>query len=455
MQEATEVVTELKRRAPGPRAWPLLGNVGALRGLIPFLEQQWSTHGDVFRVRILGMRALLAAHPEQIQRILIGNRQNYIKDSVYENLRRLVGQGLVTLEGDAWKERRTLANPAFHRASLAKLAAIMVDSGARFFDAIEAAIAHEPKVIDVHQAMVRLTLDVVINALFGRGLLQSSEVSYSAIEDSLELVSAGANGVTLPPWVPTPRNLRFHRTIRALDDNMYTIINAARAQQTDGTLLSMLLSARDEEGNPLSDQQLRNELVTLFIAGHETTALTLTWMFVLLEQAPEVLARMREVVDGVLGGREPTFADVPKLGYLRQVVDETLRLRPPAAMVGRNAVGADELGGYSVERGDVVLPFFWGVHRHPDFWREPQRFDPERFAPSESKGRHNCAYVPFSVGPRICIGNTFSLVETQLLIAQMLNRFEFEISPCTDVKPAAVGTVRPSKPVRVRFKRRK
>jgi cytochrome P450 len=160
---------------------------------------------------------------------------------------------------------------------------------------------------------------------------------------------------------------------------------------------------------------------------------------------------MRSEVDRVLDGRDPTFQLVPKLVYLRQVVDETLRLRPPVAMVARNALALDQLGGYDIEPGEVVIPFFWGVHRHPDFWKEPARFDPERFSPEASKGRNAWSYVPFSAGPRICIGNMFSLIETVILLAQMLRRFEFTVGHCTDVKPIAVGTVRPSKPVRVKF----
>lgn len=195
--------------------------------------------------------------------------------------------------------------------------------------------------------------------------------------------------------------------------------------------------------------------MTLFLAGHETTALTLTWLFVLLSEAADVLAKMSDEVQQVLGGRDPSFADVPKLVYIRQVIDETLRLRPPAAMVARNAVANDQLAGYSVSAGEVVIPFIWAAHRHSAHWQEPERFDPERFSAANSKGRHLASYLPFSIGPRICIGNAFSLIETTLLVAQMLLRFELTIRPCRDVRPVAVGTVRPSRPVFVQFRARR
>jgi cytochrome P450 len=454
--QTTEATTTIGRRAaPGPRAWPVLGNVGVFRGLLPFMEQQWALHGDVTRVHLLGMRALLLANPDHIQRVLIGQRHNYVKAAAYDSARKILGDGLVTLEGSAWKERRTLAQPAFHRVALEKLTAIMVDSGAAFLDRLDAKLGAGPQRFEVHHEMVRLTLDVVINALFGRGTLESSEVSYDALQATLELLSLGANGFQLPEWVPTPTNRKFKRTMRAVDANVYAVLEAARKRPEEGTLLAMLLAARDEHGQPLSDKDLRDEVITLFFAGHETTALTLTWLFALLDAHPEVISRMREEVDSVLAGREPSFADIPKLPYLRQVVEETLRLRPPAAMIARNAVAADEVGGYAVEAGDTMMPFIWGAHRHPDHWQDPQKFDPERFTPSASKGRHPAAYMPFSIGPRICIGNSFTMIETTVLLAQLINRFEIEIQPAADVKPVAIATVRPSRSVFVRLARRR
>jgi cytochrome P450 len=454
----TSPTPSLLREPPGPRALPVVGHLLGVRAagdLISYLDPQWRRHGDVFRFKILGRSAVVLAHPEAMKQVLSTRRERYTKGHVYDGVRRVLGDGILTLESDAWKRRRALMQPAFHRQALQKLTATMVEAGARFFEALKRRGQGGPIEVEAHREMVQLTLDVVIEALFGRGLLRGAEVPYDTLSASLELISRASNGVPLPAWVPTPFNLRFQRTMRELDGVIYRLIGAARARKDDdGTLLSMLLRAVDEEtGQPLTDKAIRDEVFTLFVAGHETTALTLTWMFVLLDGRPEILARMTEEARS-LGGGDPSFEDLPKLPYLRQAVDETLRLRPPAPLIPRNVAQDDEIGGFRVRAGELAFLLFWGTHRHPDFWPDAETFDPERFSPERSKGRHSWSYVPFSGGPRICIGNMFSLVETTLLIAQLLRRFDVTIRPCADVRPVAVGTIRPSRPVRVALRPR-
>ena len=422
-----------------------------------YCDRLWRTHGDTFRFKLLGTSAVVVTHPEALKQVLSTRRDRYIKGSVYDGVRNVLGRGLVTLEGDAWKARRTLAQPAFHRQSLAKLTAIMARSGARCLDELAARANGGPIEIDAHREMVKLTLDVVLAALLGGELLRAADVSYEVLCSALELMSERGNGVLLlPVWLPTPRNIKFRRVLRELDAAMYSLIERARQRALDdGSLLSMILSSVDgETGKPLADRDVRDEVLTLFLAGHETSALTLTWMFTFLDGRPEVLDRMRGEVDEVLRGRDPTFEDVPKLSYVRQVVEESLRLRPPAPLVGRNVVKDDEIDGYRVSAGDVVFPFFWATHRHPAFWSDPETFDPDRFAPERSKDRHSWSFIPFSGGPRTCIGNSFALVESSVLVAQMLSRFDVEVLPCTDVKPVAIAMMRPSGPVRVVLRRR-
>jgi cytochrome P450 len=447
---ASEAPRASRPTAPGPRQWPLIGNPGAFVGALPFLERQWRTHGDIFNVRVGNLGMLVFASPDLMQHVLVTHRHNYLKGRTYDGLRALTGDSVLTLNSEPWKERRAMAQPAFHRQSLEKLVAIMAETGARSFDALARRVGagHE---LDIHPEMVRVTLDVVIDTLFGRGTLDSGKISHRAFTEAMEFVSTSANGLQLPAWVPTPHNLKFQRALRELNGHVFRMIGAARERPSDGTLLAMLLEARDEQGQALSDQALRDEVITLVVAGHETTALTLTWFFVLLEHRPAVLARMRDEVDQVLGGREPSFADVPQLVYVRQVVDEVLRLRPPVPMIARDAAAEDELGGFHVAPGQSVVPFIWGVHRHPEYWPDPLRFDPERFTPAATKARHVGSYVPFSLGPRSCIGNSFALFESVILLAQLVSRFEFAIGDCSDIKPVAVGSTRPSKPVRVRL----
>ena len=440
------------RAAPGPRAWPIIGDPRALRGakdLLQYLDDGWRRYGDVFRVNIMGRPMLVVVHPDQIKDVLWTKRQNYVKGSIYRSTRRILGDSLLTLEGETWRARRSLAQPTFHRRSLEKLAVIMRDRGAACLDELTRRAQGGPLQIEVHREMVRLTLDVVVSALFGQAL-NVSPVTYQALGATLELLSSGANGIVLPAWVPTPHNRRLNRTLAELDRVVYGFIEHARREQLDdGSLLSMLLAARDEQGAPLPDRAIRDEVITLFIAGHETTALTLTWLFALLDGSPAVLAAMQREVASVLGGRDPSFDDVAKLPYLRKVIDETLRLRPPAPMVPRNVVADDELGGYQVRAGDTVLLYFAATHRHPELWPEPLKFDPERFDPQQDKSRNSWSYLPFSGGPRVCIGNMFSLVESVILLAQILNRFDVAVSSCADVRPIALGTIRPSRAIPV------
>jgi cytochrome P450 len=441
------------RPPPGPFAWPLIGNLLDMRAAgdaATYSDRLWRRYGDTVRFKLLGTNAVLVTHPDALKQILSTRRERYVKGKIYDSPRGILGDGLVTLEGDPWKARRALAQPAFHRQSLAKLTAIVARSGARFLDDLARRASNGPLEIDGHREMVKLTLDVVIAALLGDDLLRGADVSYEIIGDALRLMSERGHGLALPSWIPTPQNIKFRRTRRELDAIMYTIIGRARQRsQDDGSLLSMLLSAIDAEtGQSLPDQAVRDEVLTLFVAGHETTALTLTWMFTFLGGRPEVLRRMREEVDAVLGGRDPGFEDVPSLPYVRQVVEETLRLRPPAPLIPRNVVEEDVLDGYRVRPGEIVLLNFWGTHRHPAFWPDAEAFDPDRFSAAQSKDRHSWSFIPFSGGPRTCIGNLFALVEASILIAQLLNRFDFEIPPC-DVKPIAVATLRPSGPVRI------
>jgi cytochrome P450 len=447
------------RVPPGPSSWPVVGNLLDLRAagdLVKFSEPLWRKHGDVFRFKLLGTPVIAVAHPEALKRILSSQREKYVKGKMYDSVRSVLGDSLVPLDGDAWKARRALMQPSFHRRELMKLTAIMAETGARFFDGLLARADGGVLEIDAHRQMVQVTLDVVLHALLGGDLIRSADVDYESISQSIELMSEAANGVVLPAWVPTPYNIRFRRTMRELDGLMYTLIQRARALRSeDGSLLSMMLSAVDADtGKSLPDKAIRDEVFTMFIAGHETTALTLTWMFVLLDGRPDVLRKMRDEVDSVLPDRDPTFDDVPKMPYLRQVVSETLRLRPPAPLVARSVVEDDVIGDYTVKAGEAVWLLFWATHRHPEFWPDADAFDPDRFSPERSADRHTWSYMPFSGGPRTCIGNMFALVEASILIAQLLRRFDVEVQSCADVMPVTIATTRPSRPVHVVLRRR-
>lgn len=448
------------RPAPAVFRFPVVGNLPEIahRGMLEFLQREWRKHGDVFRLRLGPRNVLVVAHPDGVERVLGSGRENYVKGSTYDAVRLLTGAGLLTMEGDAWRARRRLENPAFHRESIKKFVSTMAQVTR---EAIAAWRWRLPNggVFDAHHEMMRLTLEVVAATLFGQRLGEDTgDSSGRAFGEALGLVSERGNApVQIPLRIPTPANLRFRRALRTLDDAVYDVIKKARAAGPEAapTLLGMLLQSRDADtGAGLTDQELRNEVLTLFLAGHETTALLMTWGFTLLARQPAVVARMRDEVSAVLGDREPTAEDVPKLVYVRQVVDEILRLRPPAWVTARDAVKPDAIRGIRVEEGDMVMAAIYLTHRHPDFWEHPERFDPDRFAPEKAKGRHHWAYLPFSLGPRICIGNVFSLTEAVVLFSMLLQRIEFSMLDPDAVRMEPTVTLRPAGavPLRIRWR---
>jgi cytochrome P450 len=456
MQETTAA-----RAAPKAMGLPGVGSIPLMMALGPleFYRRMWRQHGDVFRVDMGGRSAVLVVHPDGVERVLGSNRENYVKAEAYDNIRLLTGEGLLTLEGDAWRSRRRLENPAFHRDSIRRF----VDEMAKISrEALAAWRWRIPNggVVDIHHEMMRVTLEIVAATLFGQRLGEdASDESGSAFASALSLVSERGNAVIqLPLSIPTPNNRRFSRAVETLDRQVYSVIRTARGATPDSdrvpTLLSMLLGARDADtGKQLTDQELRNEVITLFLAGHETTALLMTWGFVLLSKHPEVVAKMREEVDRVVGDRVPTAEDVAQLHYVRRVIDEILRVRSPVWCTARDAAGPDVLQGFRVEKGDLVMPLFYLTHRHPEFWKNPEAFDPDRFSPEQSKGRHHWSYLPFSMGPRICIGNVFSLTEGALLFATLLQQIEWSMDG-DDVAMDPSITLRPKGevPVRVRWR---
>jgi cytochrome P450 len=440
------------RAVPQVKGWPLIGNLPAVRklGLLRFLEQSWREQGDVFSFDG-GVRMVVVAHPDGIERIFASNRQNYVKGSQYDGVRRVIGNGLLAMEGSDWKSRRTLMQPSFHRHQLGDMAKAMVDVTEKWLADLQRRVPVEGE-IDAHREMVRLTLDVVVAALFGAS--GSAQVSYEALSSAIELLSELVNGIPWPDWMPTPANRKLKKTMAELEGAIYSVIAQGRRKEVDdGTLLSMLLHAKDaDSGEPLSDRDVRDEVFTMFVAGHETTALTMTWLFTLLDGCTDVVEKLQREVASVCGDRSPGFEDVPKLVYVRQVVDETLRLRGPVAFTARAAVGDDTILGHRIRAGDTVMPFIWAVHRYPKFWVDAERFNPDRFSEENKRGRDPWSYVPFAGGQRICIGNNFALVESVLILALLVQRLEISLVPGQTIEPSAIATVRPSGPVRVRLR---
>jgi cytochrome P450 len=430
----------------GPRYRTPFGMTAAFRpDPIGYYRAVFAAFGDVVGFHMLPFPSLLIANPDHIKHVLQENNQNYVKGVVVAKLKVLIGEGLFTSEGDFWRRQRRLAQPAFHRQRLAGFVTTMTSATESMLDRWDA-LRRRGEPFDVAVEMSRLTLDVVGRTLFSRRLDDTADQFGAALTEVLALVNERAmHFIPSPMWWPSALNRRLARGIRVLDQLVLDIIDARRrADQPSEDLLDMLLRARDEEtGERMTDRQLRDEVMTFVLAGHETTAVALAWSWYLLARNPEVMDRLRAEVGAALGGRTPTIDDLPRLGYARMVVEEAMRLYPPVWGFFRQALGPDTLGEYAVAKGTLVMISPYLTHRHPRFWPDPERFDPDRFAPERVRERPRFAYVPFSGGPRLCIGNEFALMEAQLAVAMIVQRYRLELVPGTHVEPESRLTLRP------------
>jgi cytochrome P450 len=392
--------------------------------------------------RLFRLRWFRVNWPDYIEHVLLDNHQNYIKGRFSDALLGpIVGEGMLTSEGAAWRRLRRIAAPAFHQRSVARFVDDMVHCTAAMLERWKG--RSEP--FNIASDMTELTLDIITRSMFSTDI--SSEVTRlrQLIQTVLQLTFPGtADLLGLPGWIPRMRSRTKQRAIAELDKLVEHIL-ASRRQEADenGDLLSLLLAARDEEtGEALSHRQLRDEIMTIFLAGHETTANALAFTWYLLATHPEVDARLQEELTHVLDGRAPVYADVARLRYTRMIFEETLRLYPPAYQIGRTALGPDVIGGVTVPKGAVVTIHTYVTHRNPTLWPDPERFDPERFTPERSAGRHRFAYLPFGGGPRICIGQGFAMAEAVVVIASVAQRFRLSLVPGHSVQPVGLFTLR-------------
>ena len=443
-----DTATSSERAWPSTRRWPLVGHIPAMirRGFVEQLEHSWRRCGDCFELRVANLSLKVIVHPDDVEALLLTRRDNYIKGAAYDQFRQLVGDGLVTAEGEPWRAQRRLIQPSFRRETITTLGARMVAQTDAMLDRWDRGFG-SGQPFDVHAELMRLALEIIAESLFGLVFgADRAATSTAAFGDAMEVIAGRITAIAVPPrWLPTPGNRRLERAIRELDQVVAGVIAQRRATKVDhDDLLGALLRARDERGQPVPESLLRDEAITMFLAGHETTAVALTWTLWSLGQHPEQLARCVAELDAALGDRPPTVADLPALAYLGQVFHESMRIIPPVWSGARDCVVADTLGdGFAVRPGDRVLNMILLTHKHPEFWPEPERFDPERFTPSAVAGRHKFAYMPFSEGPRKCVGLHFATMEAQLLLARILQRGVFRVAPGFVPEPDYQLTTRP------------
>src|SRR6266700_1658621 len=407
-------------------------------------------YGDIAGLRVLNFKTIFINHPGLIEEVLVTNARKYSKGKVLRANRHVFGEGLLTSEGDFWLRQRRLAQPAFHRARIASYAATMVEYTQRMLDGWR-----DGEERDVHREMMRLTLQIVGKTLFDADVESDAQEVGKSLELLLEIGANFRRTIFVPHWLPTPANLRGKWEVAQIVNILYRIIAERRASSRDaGDLLSMLLHAQDEDGSRMTDRQLRDETITLFLAGHETTASTLSWTWWLLAQNPAVEKKLHAELDTVLRDRAPSLDDLPKLVYTGHVITESLRLYPAAWELARLVVEDHEIAGYPVTKGMGVAMAQWVVHRDARWYDAPEEFRPERWNDDLLKRLPRFAYFPFGGGARQCIGNTFALMEATLILATIARKFRLRLVANHPVVPLASITLRPRHGVRVSLESR-
>ncbi len=446
------MLTKKQNKPPGLSAFELFRAKKRLRKhtLEAFMDLALN-HGHIFCFRGLWL-TFTVLHPDHIEHVLQFNSRNYLRGRSYRVLREAAGNGLFVSEGEFWRRQRRLAQPAFHRERISSFGKAFTDSALEMVSRWDKA-NQKQEPIELFTEMSQLTLRIVGKTLFSTDLREQTEVMGRMMEIGSEYaIKRMWKFIKLPETLPTQANRRYRAAMRDGDRVIYEIIDDRRRQaKTDANdLLAMLMSAQDEEsGEGMSDKQLRDEAFSLMVAGHETSALALTWAWYLISKHPEVEKKLDEELATVLNGREPTVEDLPRLTYTARIIQETLRLYPPVYGLGRTAIDDDKIGGYHVPAKSevVILPYI--THRHPDFWDEPDKFDPDRFAPDRATSRLRYAYFPFGGGPRQCIGNNFAMMECQLILATAAQKYRLRPVAGHKVEHDPSVTLRPRYGIRM------
>ena len=398
------------------------------------------TYGDVWHYMIGATHNYSVANPDMAYELFVRQSKRFIKGPAYTSrksgLARFMGEGLVTSNGDFWRRQRRLVAPAFHAIRVHAYADTMVDYTLKRLEGWR-----DGAVVDVDEEMMELTLAIVARTLFDA----DASSTVNEVKKAVAVVQKANNTANiLPDWMPTPLRIRSWRANNALNRIVYGFINDRRETGEDrGDLLSMLLLAEDADGERMTDLQARDEAVTLFLAGHETTANTLNWAWWLLAQYPDVEARLHAELDAVLDGRAPTLKDLRDLPYTDMVIKEALRLMPAVWSVSRTASEDTEVCGYPFPKGTTAQIMIYLLHRHPEHWQQPNEFIPERWQDPDIENLHKYAYLPFAGGPRICIGNSFAIMEANLLMAAIAQRYRLRLATDKKIVPAALITMYP------------
>jgi cytochrome P450 len=438
---------------PGPKGHFLFGVAGEYaRDILGFLNRCANEYGDIVYfpgVRFVGYKGYFLNHPDYIEEVLATKVHEFGKfQRGFGIIGRIIGNGIVSSEGDVWRQQRRLMQPAFHRERIAGYGEVMVAYTNRMLTRWQTGEIH-----DIHEDMMRLTLEIAAKTLFDVDIADCAEEMGRLLAFAIahfDQWQKNPIATLLPESLPTPGNLRAQKTVQRLDAIAYNIIRQRRESGSDtGDLLSMLLSTQYEDGTHLTDQQVRDEVMTVLLAGHDTTALAMTWTWYLLSQHPEVEAKLVEELQTVLDGRNPTFADLPRLRYTDMVVKESMRLYPPVWGLGRVAKTDSEIGGYPISKGSIILLSPWTMQRHPRYFDQPDVFNPDRWVDGLAQQLPTYAYFPFGGGPRVCIGKSFAQMEAVFLLATITQKFRLTLLPGQNITPWPAFTLRPRQGIKM------
>lgn len=442
----------MQQRPPGPKPHFLIGNMPlASRDPLGVLTRWAREYGDIFYYRAAWIPVYFFNRPDLIDFVLVRNHSNLLKDRVMQNSRWFFGNGLLTSEREEWKRQRRLAQPAFHREKVASYAGMMTQYTEQMLSAWQ-----DGATIDVHHEMMNLTLHIVVRALFGVEAEDAAKIS-----EALNTMMRHTAGIRLllPPLarkLPIPGMSDVRRVVQHLNNSVSQIISLRRArpEQDSDDLLCTLLAARDEDDSAMDPREIRDQVLTFLLAGHETTALAVSWAWYLLSQNPEAEDKLHRELDTVLRGSAPKFADLPALVYTDRVIKESMRLYPPAWSLAREVANEFEVEGYRIPVGANVVMSQWILHRDERFFPEPTRFDPDRWASEACQRLPRFAYFPFGVGPRQCIGAGFAMLEAALVLATIAAKFELRLVENHPVFPVPSFTLRPEYGIRMHLRRR-
>jgi len=431
---------------PIQRGLPLLGILPKLFGRDPYeyLKSIMLEQGDFVQLNFGPQPVYLVSHPDYLQHILRDNYQNYRKSDLFYNAgREIVGNGLVTSSGDIWLRQRRMIQPHLHRKQLETLFSDMRDAISETLKEWDSLAANGTEV-EIGEKMGEVTMNVITRTMFGKGTLSTANMAETTrrVVEITKYAGRSLFSGLLPKWIPIQGRREFLKDLGGVQETVNQLIARGRKEkERSAGLIQMLINSVDEENHQqMTEQQLFDEVMTIFLAGFETTATALTWFSVILQHHPEVLKKLHVEIDQVLGTRLPSFEDVPRLVYTRKVFMETLRMHTVIPFLPRSLNKADRLGNYDLPANALILVFYHGVHHNPHVWDNPELFDPERFTPERMASQHPFAYIPFSAGPRKCAGDEFALLEGPLVIAMLLQRYNINLLP-NQTFAARVGSV--------------